>query len=85
MLSKNLYIGYLSNSLNTPQIDIGQININMTRIESRPMKIRNWEYLFFVDLEGHEEDENMSLAIKKMEKECVFMKQLGSYPVGDDV
>jgi chorismate mutase/prephenate dehydratase len=56
--------------------------INMTRIESRPMKLRNWEYLFFVDLEGHEQEININRAIREMEKRCIFLKRLGSYPVG---
>ena len=64
---------------------LAQRNINMTRIESRPMKIRNWEYLFFVDLEGHEQDGNVSEAIDEMEENCVFLKRLGSYPEGGEV
>jgi chorismate mutase/prephenate dehydratase len=59
-------------------------NINMTRIESRPMKIRNWEYLFFVDLEGHEHDSNVGDSIKEMEGSCPFLKRLGSYPAASD-
>ncbi|MFC1868593.1 prephenate dehydratase [Thermodesulfobacteriota bacterium] len=58
--------------------------LNMTRIESRPMKIRNWEYLFFVDVEGHERDSNVSEALKEMGKSCAFLKSLGSYPVGGE-
>ena len=57
--------------------------INLTRIESRPAKTKKWEYLFFVDLEGHEKDRNVSEALKEMEKYCVFLKILGSYPRGD--
>ena len=64
---------------------LAQKNINMTRIESRPMKIRNWEYLFFVDIEGHEEEDNVHEAIKEMEGLCAFMKRLGSYPVADEL
>jgi chorismate mutase/prephenate dehydratase len=59
-------------------------NINMLRIESRPMKTRNWEYLFFMDIGGHEQDGNVSGAIKEMEKHCTFIKRLGSYPAGDE-
>ena len=62
---------------------LAQRNINMSRIESRPMKMRNWEYLFFVDLEGHEADDNVREAIKEIEGCCSFMKRLGSYPAGD--
>lgn len=63
---------------------LAEKGINMTRIESRPMKRRNWEYLFFVDLEGHEQDENMHEAITEMEGLCDFVKRLGSYPTGGD-
>lgn len=59
-------------------------DINMSRIESRPMKMRNWEYLFFTDLEGHEQDSNLHDAIKEMEKRCMYLKRLGSYPAGKD-
>ena len=55
-------------------------NINMSRIESRPMRTRNWEYLFFVDLEGHEQDQKVHEAMQEMERHCAFFKKLGSYP-----
>jgi len=54
--------------------------INVCRIESRPMPTRSWEYLFFVDLEGHREDPEMADAMAEMKTLCVFMKWLGSYP-----
>ncbi len=57
--------------------------INMTRIESRPMKTRKWEYLFYVDLEGHEKDPVVNSALKEMEESCVMLKRLGSYPSAD--
>lgn len=60
-------------------------NINMTRIESRPMKTRNWEYLFFVDIDGHEEDSNVREAVKEMEGRCAFVKRLGSFPAGGEL
>jgi chorismate mutase/prephenate dehydratase len=63
---------------------LAERNINMSRIESRPMKTRNWEYLFFVDLEGHEQDSNVREALKKLEEHCVFMRRLGSYPAGGE-
>jgi chorismate mutase/prephenate dehydratase len=56
--------------------------VNMTRIESRPMKGRNWEYMFFLDIEGHQKDGNIAEALVEMEKRCVFLKILGSYPCG---
>lgn len=61
---------------------LAERRVNMTRIESRPVKTKNWEYLFFVDLEGHEDEMNIRQALKEMEQHCVFMKRLGSYPRG---
>ncbi|KPA15780.1 Bifunctional P-protein, chorismate mutase/prephenate dehydratase [Candidatus Magnetomorum sp. HK-1] len=57
-------------------------NINMTRIESRPMKVRNWEYLFFADIEGHISEPHVQSALKEMETHCAILKHLGSYPEG---
>jgi chorismate mutase/prephenate dehydratase len=57
--------------------------VNLTRIESRPSKTKKWEYIFFVDLEGHEQDTKIGEALNEMEKYCVFLKKLGSYPRGD--
>jgi chorismate mutase/prephenate dehydratase len=57
-------------------------NISMTMIESRPTKIQNWEYCFFIDLLGHREDEAIKRAIQTVEKQCSFLKILGSYPRG---
>ncbi|MGV3773096.1 MAG: prephenate dehydratase [Verrucomicrobiales bacterium] len=54
--------------------------LNMTRIESRPNKRKAWEYFFFVDCEGHYETAQVANAIKEIEKECNFVKILGSYP-----
>lgn len=61
---------------------LAERNVNMTRIESRPMKTKNWEYLFFVDLEGHADDGRLGESLREMEEHCVFMKRLGSYPRG---
>lgn len=54
--------------------------INLTKIESRPMKRKAWAYYFFVDLEGHREDAKVKNALLKLEKTCSFLKVLGSYP-----
>jgi chorismate mutase/prephenate dehydratase len=58
-------------------------NINMTRIESRPAPRRAWEYVFFLDLEGHETDEAISAAIREVEQAHAEVKLLGSYPRGE--
>lgn len=54
--------------------------INMTKIESRPSKRKPWEYYFFVDFIGHQDDLNVKKALKILERHCVFLKVLGSYP-----
>ena len=55
--------------------------INLTKIESRPSKRRAWEYYFFVDLQGHCENQKVRSALEKIEKKCSFLKILGSYPM----
>ncbi|RMG71847.1 MAG: prephenate dehydratase [Nitrospirae bacterium] len=54
--------------------------INLTKIESRPSKRKAWEYIFFIDLEGHINDKKVMKALKAVEKYCIFLKVLGSYP-----
>jgi len=61
---------------------LSEHKINMTRIESRPMKVRNWEYLFFADIEGHVSEPHVQSALKEMENHCAILKRLGSYPEG---
>jgi chorismate mutase/prephenate dehydratase len=56
--------------------------INLTKIESRPLKHKPWEYLFFLDFEGHMKESRVQRAIKKLERSCLFIKVLGSYPCG---
>lgn len=57
--------------------------INLTKIESRPSKRKAWEYIFFVDMEGHIEDKVVKKAIDEVKKECLYLKVLGSYPSAD--
>jgi len=54
--------------------------INLTKIESRPSKKKAWEYYFFVDIEGHCEDKNVKNVLAELNKRCVYLKILGSYP-----
>jgi chorismate mutase/prephenate dehydratase len=56
--------------------------INLTKIESRPIKNKPWEYLFFLDLRGHREQSAVKKSIAALEKNCLFLKILGSYPSG---
>lgn len=54
--------------------------INMSKIESRPSKQKDWEYIFYVDLAGHCEDPKLADALRELEKHCSLVKLLGSYP-----
>lgn len=56
--------------------------INLTKVESRPLKRKPWEYLFFLDFEGNLKEPRIQRAMKKLERSCVFIKVLGSYPSG---
>ena len=56
-------------------------DIGMTRIESRPSKKKLWEYVFFIDVHGHRDDESVAAAIAEIEASGAFVKVLGSYPV----
>lgn len=56
-------------------------NVNLTKIESRPSKNTIWEYIFFIDINGHIEDDNVKKAIDDLQKDCLYLKILGSYPV----
>ena len=55
-------------------------SINLTKIESRPLKKKAWEYIFFLDMEGHISDENIKRALGELNTNCLFLKVLGSYP-----
>jgi len=57
-------------------------HINLTKIESRPFRKKPWEYIFFIDIEGHVEDDNIKSALAMVTSNSQFMKVLGSYPRG---
>ncbi|MFA4917403.1 MAG: prephenate dehydratase domain-containing protein, partial [Syntrophales bacterium] len=59
--------------------------LNMLKIESYPTKEKNWDYLFFVDVAGHEEDKEIIECLEYLKKRTTFLKVLGSYPRGDEV
>jgi len=58
--------------------------LNMTKIESRPSRRKAWEYWFFVDLEGHSEDDAVKETLAELEKHCLTLTVLGSYPSSAD-
>lgn len=55
--------------------------INMTKIESRPSRRKAWDYLFYIDIDGHWNDERVQEAITELKASCPLVKWLGSYPV----
>ena len=55
-------------------------HVNLTKIESRPSKTKAWDYMFFVDMEGHAEDAEIAAALKEVEGSCRYVQILGSYP-----
>ena len=55
-------------------------NINLTKIESRPLKNKVWQYYFFIDLSGHKDEKNVKEALIELEKKSLMFKILGSYP-----
>jgi chorismate mutase / prephenate dehydratase len=55
--------------------------VSMTRFESRPARSGQWEYYFYIDLEGHPEQPHVSLALRELREACAFFKLLGTYPV----
>jgi chorismate mutase/prephenate dehydratase len=55
-------------------------NINLTKLESRPSRTKPWEYVFYVDFEGHLDGEVYQDAMRELQREATFVKILGSYP-----
>jgi chorismate mutase/prephenate dehydratase len=75
LLSVRDEVGVLYRTLK-PFADNG---ISLLRIESRPLKGRPWEYLFFIDVDGHVSDEPLARALREIKPLCLLVKVLGSY------
>jgi chorismate mutase/prephenate dehydratase len=54
--------------------------VSMSKLESRPARTGLWEYVFYVDLEGHGSDANVARALAELERKASLFKNLGSYP-----
>ena len=54
--------------------------INMNRIESRPSRRGKWDYVFFVDVDGHAQDPDLASALREVSERSAVFKVLGSYP-----
>src|SRR5262245_5599205 len=59
---------------------LARLGINLTKIESRPAKRRPWEYVIFVDLEGHRDAAPVAQALEEIGERTLFLRVLGSYP-----
>lgn len=57
-----------------------EVGVSMSRIESRPSRRGMWDYLFFVDLEGHADDAKVAEALHRLGERAAMVKLLGSYP-----
>jgi len=55
--------------------------VSMTRFESRPARSGQWEYYFYIDLEGHPDQAHVAAALRELRAACAFFKVLGTYPV----
>ena len=69
-------VGALHDALDTLKAN----DINMCKIESRPSGDKAWEYVFFVDFEGHVDTPQVQKALREMEEHCAVLTVLGSYP-----
>ena len=57
--------------------------VSMTRFESRPARSGQWEYYFYIDIQGHPSQPHVAAALKDLQGLCAFYKVLGTYPVGE--
>jgi chorismate mutase / prephenate dehydratase len=64
-------------------VPLKQHGVSMTRFESRPARSGQWEYYFFIDVEGHPSQAHVAAALDDLRQLCAFYKVLGTYPVGD--
>ena len=77
IMSAHNRAGALGNLL-APFSDAG---VSMTRLESRPARHTLWEYVYFVDIEGHRDDAPVRAALDELTRRAAWLKVLGSYPV----
>jgi chorismate mutase/prephenate dehydratase len=62
---------------------LAEAGLNLSRIESRPSRKRLWDYVFFIDVDGHQSDATVQSAIELLAAKCEFVRVLGSYPRAD--
>ncbi len=54
--------------------------VSLTRIDTRPSRTEKWAYVFFIEFEGHLQDEGIADIIGELEEQSILLKPLGSYP-----
>lgn len=59
---------------------LSDAGVNMTKLVSRPSPTGLWDYVFYIDIDGHQDDKPIAEALKKLERQALFVKILGSYP-----
>lgn len=64
-------------------VPLKQHGVSMTRFESRPARSGQWEYFFYIDLQGHPSQPHVAAALKDLQALCAFYKVLGTYPLGE--
>jgi chorismate mutase/prephenate dehydratase len=68
-------------ALSTLLAPFSDAGVSLTRLESRPARHTLWEYVFFVDIEGHRDDPAVATALAELGRRAAYLKVLGSYPV----
>lgn len=83
----SLLIGLMDRpgSLNEILTALSQEDINLAKIESRPIKGKQWKYLFFLDMLGHIEDDKIAKGCERLREMCSYYEWLGSYPQSEDL
>lgn len=76
LISTRNYPGALHQALEP----FARFRISMSKIESRPSRRENWDYVFFIDVEGHRQDPELAEALRALEQNVALLKILGSYP-----
>lgn len=74
-------VKHMAGALNHALALLEQHGINMTLIESRPTKETPWQYLFYVDFQGHVSEPRVAAALDDLREHCLFLRVFGSYPI----
>ena len=67
-------------SLHGLLVPLSEAGVSMTRLESRPARHTLWEYVFFVDIDGHHEEPRIAKALSELRERAAYLRVLGSYP-----